>query len=141
MNWVDRRARRERLLSEGGPEVWQQVRAALQDACESYTRHYDQLQRQLRCELENGIRLRITHGRTTILVAFVQELPAIVSAANQGKLIFTIDADEDSAFVEHQGRRITPDEISELILKDLLFPATSARRADSPASGPGGWMS
>jgi len=60
MNWVERRANRENALDANASIVWDQVRVALQDACESYNSRYCPGRHEVACNLENGNRLLIT---------------------------------------------------------------------------------
>src|SRR5437868_2544818 len=68
-NWVERRAQRERVLDSGAADVWNQVRAALQNACLSYNEHYaTQSELQVRCSLETENKILIIRPIPTDLV-------------------------------------------------------------------------
>jgi hypothetical protein len=62
MNWVDRRALRERNLDDGAPKVWDQVRGAIQDSCDSFNEHYKHPNQEsaVDCKLENGRRVKVS---------------------------------------------------------------------------------
>jgi hypothetical protein len=57
MNWVERRAQRDRILDSNVIELWHAVRAAIQDACDSFNNHYsaDPDQPEVVCRLKMAI--------------------------------------------------------------------------------------
>jgi hypothetical protein len=153
-NWVDRRAHRDILL-KGAGDVWNQVCAAIQDACDSFNRHYP-AQAPVQCEQENGSRLCITRttppradltGATKVQVFVTFTTVKITAVYNDRSSTYTITADDESVFVadrratamltEHLNqrqngrpdgsRRMSPDEVSEAILKSILFPPPEER--------------
>jgi hypothetical protein len=162
LNWIDRRARRESLL-KGADGAWNQVRAAIQDACDSFNKHYP-AQAPVQCEQENGNRLCITRTipadpaltfgarRLQVLVTFTSA--KITAVYNDRSSTYKITADDESVFVvdrraagrppEHldprqlgrtdRDRRMPPDDLSEAILKSILFPLPDETR---PRAGPG----
>jgi hypothetical protein len=152
MNWVERRATRERNLDTGAPKVWDEVRGAIQDACESFNQHYPQPNRDnsAECKLENGRRVRVRRiilaDMTTVyhpqdlqvIVMFEKDVPSITATFPAGSLIFYFEADEEGAFVAVAGKRLTPDEISEKILGPVLFPPEVKTRAASIPKRPEG---
>jgi hypothetical protein len=149
-NWVERRAHREGLL-KGADDVWNQVRAAIQDACDSFNEHYP-AQAPVQYEQENGSRLCITRtipanddltfGATKVRVSVTFTAAKITAVYSDRSSTYRITADDESAFVidrratgtltEHlhqrqKGRsdgyrRMSPDDVSEAILKSILFP-------------------
>ena len=50
-NWVERRFVIEALQAKRAPELWQEVRSALQDACDSFNEHYGSATDQVECAL------------------------------------------------------------------------------------------
>jgi hypothetical protein len=148
-NWVDRRAHRDSLL-KGAGDVWNQVRAAIRDACDSFNQHYP-AQAPVQCEQENGSRLCITRttpsgedrtGATKVQVFVTFTAAKITAIYNDRSSTYKITADDECAFVmdrraaatltEHLNqrqkgrpdgsRRMSPDDVSEAILKSVLFP-------------------
>jgi len=136
-NWVERRAAVEKSLATNSGTVWNGVRSAVQDACESYRKHYAvTTERQLTDTMENGNRLRIDLPNpvplqlgghkverviTSIVISFNPRIPAIEWADNRGSHQVKISADEHEAFLENAGNRISPDSLSQMILERVLF--------------------
>src|ERR1700733_2780582 len=121
MNWVEHRAKRESTLNANAASVWEKVRAALQDACESYNVFYCSApkQQEVQCRLENPNRLLISRTefgipnfKTQIVVLYDPAEPAINSSRdNPGHAdTFSISADEDHAFAEIDGAPVEADE-------------------------------
>jgi hypothetical protein len=165
-NWVDRRAHRESLL-KGADSVWNQVRAAIEDACESFNKHYP-AQAPVQCEQENENRLYITRtvpddrdltfGATRVRVLVITfTSPKITAVYEDRSSTYTITADDESAFVIdrraarslserlHQRQpersdgdgRMSPDDVSEAMLKSILFPMPDETRPRSREPGDG----
>jgi len=88
LNWVERRALRERVLASGSLEVWNHVRAALQDACESFNTNYPT--NQVECKLENGHRLHIRGHENSVIVAFSKDVVEIDVAYPYSSTTITI---------------------------------------------------
>jgi hypothetical protein len=129
MNWIERRAKRESNLKDGVPRIWEEVKTALADACESYNKLYG------------------AGGATSVVSESTAE-QFIASLAKTGKTIFinlaqnskgtgitvkpeeesapprtfAIRSDEDSVFIVTGDKQIGADELSQLILEPLLFP-------------------
>jgi hypothetical protein len=144
MNWVEKRARTEAMLDNGAPAIWDQVRSAIQDACASFTQYYEANfpQSSLTCELENGKRVKVSrvidHGRLQRIVAFDEQEPSIKVSSDKSTSTYKIEADEQAAYVTHQGSRIDADELSKLVLEPLLFPT---KQRSHPSSYGKHWMS
>ena len=138
-NWVERRLERQRLLHAQAPELWNQIRAAIQDACESFNGLYAaDADHKVFCELENGHRLRI-HRTLPPAASFEQpkHLEALVHfhkadhtvsiTFESGAHTFYIDADHESAVFIGADRtpdasKLTPDQVSQRVLEAILFP-------------------
>jgi hypothetical protein len=135
-NWVQRRAVKERVLDTGAIGVWNEVRSALQDACESYNEHYSPNPNrvEVECQLENGNRIRITRTLpggpphfqpiiTQALVEFDSKIPSIRSTREESSASreFRISSDETFSYVVDGDARMAPDEVSRLILEPILF--------------------
>lgn len=143
MNWVDRKFARESTLAKGAPEIWNDVRAAIQDACESYNERYTATEeRRVNCQIENGKRVRVTktlrriispssyRDEAMVIVVSLLADPYRISAVGDplGQLDQKISADESSVFLEGRtGNRIEADELSRWILELLLFPSGDYR--------------
>jgi hypothetical protein len=156
LNWVDRRAIRERSLDFGAPKVWDEVRGSLQDACDSFNEHYPQSNRQdaAHCKLENGNRVKITRivsadmktsfqpQQFEVLVTFDKLAPSVTVAFPDNTAVFKIESDEESAFPTFAGKRITSDEISHKVLESVLFPNKQRTRPVSirPTGSSSDWM-
>src|ERR1039457_2986651 len=132
-NWVERRFVIEALQAKRAPELWQEVRSALQDACDSFNERYGSATDQVECALENCRRVRITrklledHSRnrhskivTTIVVSFDENSQKITAAQNSAN-IFSISSDGISVFITRKDKRLEPDEVSKEILESFLF--------------------
>ena len=135
-NWVERRAHREQLLHTHGGEMWQGVRAAVQDACESFNAHYPSIPNYaVKCKLENGYRIvvsrfipldRVTNFQDRTLhvtIGYNSQESAITVAYDEprGSRTFRITSDDQGVFILDGKTRITPDEISEKALEALFF--------------------
>lgn len=137
-NWVSRRIAVEKSLLNNSRCVWNEVRSALQDACSSYSDYYCAGRgKELTSALENGSRIRIDlpnpvtivgpsmaleSKAMSIVVAFNHKLPAVEWADDNGSHSVMIAADEKEAFLFDGEKRLSPDELSRIILEHLLFP-------------------
>jgi hypothetical protein len=135
-NWVERRAAVEKYLAEGKREIWNKVRASIQDACESYKRNYGTREPYVTATLENGSRIRVdlprmivtgTYGLgqkviKSIVVSYSSDVPSIDWADDQGNHQLKISSDENGAFVVDGVKRLSADEVSQKILEPVLFP-------------------
>lgn len=154
LNWVQRRAMRQRILDSGATKVWDAVREAIEDACDTFNEHYPQPNQDSRavCRLENGSRIKVSRTiladmvtrfrpeQFEVLIRFEKNGPAIEAVSGEAKSTFKIDSDEESAFAVLGGKRITPDEISEKLLEPVLFPKANPRPAVRPLREEGSWM-
>jgi len=153
LNWVQRRARRELILDTQAGDIWNDVRAALQDACNSYNEHYSTAPTspEVTCNLENGSRIKFARtlppdnvqrfhaARISLLVSYDKATHAInVTSDETSKSAFRITSDENAAFIEYGGKPQTPDEVSRRILEEFLFSPTAPRRPRSGPSSPAG---
>lgn len=137
LNWVERRARDEKILDEQAREVWSQVRSAVEDVCRSFAEHYEREgRREVLCEMENVNRLRI--GRTlladkvkefaytvmTAVVEFDARTRCVGVVWDTGSAKFAMLSDREGAYVYliEKDERLSADEVSKRILEPLLFP-------------------
>jgi hypothetical protein len=136
MNWVEKKAATERNLSQDGLGIWNEVRSAIQDACESWKEHYAPSGSQgPTITLENGTRMRVEPPRIIwmkatlppfhdptrleyVLIYLDKDVPAIKWTDDTGGHEVKIMADENKAFLSGN---ITADDLSKRILEHLLF--------------------
>ena len=166
LNWVDRRAHRENLL-KGADGVWNQVCAAIQDACNSFNEHYP-AQPPVQCEQENENRVCVTRtiledrdltfGATRARVLVITFTSSKITAVYEDRTsTYTITADDESVFVIDRraagslsghlrqrqpersdgDSRMSPDAVSEAILKSILFPLPDETRPRTREPGDG----
>lgn len=163
-NWIERKARREAVLNDQSNTVWQAVRSAIQDCCDTFYKYYCNpglTEREITCEPENGHRFRVTRKvlanrittyqdtKHTALIEFDEGGKCIrVTVDNKSPMIFLIDADDSRAFATHNKQEISPDDLSRKALEDLMFGKeqntrmiTQPTRPSGAAGGPSGWMS
>lgn len=143
MNWVEKKSACERALADGAPDLWNKIRSAIQDSCESYNTLYGSvMENRATCELENGKRVRIEKQIRTInspsshrddvmriVVAFHADPPR-VSVAGDGPVKsrdYPISSNETTAFIGSVERPFEPDELSKQIMEPLLFPTGNFR--------------
>jgi hypothetical protein len=127
-NWVERRFATDSSLEKNAPQLWQDVRAALQDACTSFVALYGHSRgTAVNVGLENGHRLQImsmTRGAEApsfLVVSFDSKVHEIGWVGDNAEAI-KISADRNGAFLAGpDGKRITPDELSQRILEPFLF--------------------
>src|ERR1700730_11338991 len=123
MSWVEERAQRDEVLWKGAPGVWDGVRSALQDACESYnTRYCNPDFPEVDCKLENGKRILISRNicvtdaggtrqtRGIVIVEFIERDPGIrftrTNPDESGKLRFS-STDKDVLVIDASGNPLT----------------------------------
>lgn len=134
MNFIDRRAAAAELLQLHAPEQWQNLRAAVQDCCESYTKHYSQQEHSsLTCVPENGNRLRLTlqlkpdhleriRPQTNILlIAYDPKAFAIsITSDDKSDVLLTFASDEQRLWLTYKNHEIDEDESCQLLLSAFL---------------------
>ena len=136
-NWVERRVNRSRILAEQSEDIWQTVRAAIQDACNSFQHHFGQpsvAEKALTCVPENSHRLLVSNTiqpdriknfhttKRTILIEFDEdEFIVRATVDRRTPVSFSIVADDTHAFLIHHKEEITPDRLSQLVLEEFLF--------------------
>ena len=140
-NWVQKRAQRESILASKSSGVWDLIRAALQDAVESYNEHYSNPSKpEATCKLENGKRVLITRAfysmeggsplekSLKILVEFDEQRPCIKFVQESFSGEFGLSSDDREAFVHDRGERIEPDEVSRRMLEPIFFRREERKR-------------
>ena len=140
-NWIERRFSLESSLKTHSVEVWHSVRAAIQDACESFRDRYEIADTSaLTDRLENCSRMMVSlflargGSRRTTVISFNPKVPAIEWGTEDGDRRVVISADENKAFlVDEEGKPTTPDTISKLILEPILFGADSPYKPTFPS--------
>lgn len=133
-NWVDRRAKRHALLIGQSGQVWEKIRGAIRDACDSFNENYPTFDGEppVRCNLEDGKRVSILHSNIplpdsagltscSLLVVYDPNSHTIVSPGDGGRQI-DISADEDHGYPMYAGKEISIDEPSKILVETVLFP-------------------
>jgi recombination DNA repair RAD52 pathway protein len=127
LDWVQRRAMRERNLSKDAPDVWQEVLTAIDNCCRSFREWYA-VSAKLEKKIQNGHRIVIKVTRNNppstmhVQIDFDETVPCIWAARDaRSPAQFLVDADEHSSFLKYNGERISVDDFSEIALKDALF--------------------
>jgi hypothetical protein len=135
-NWVERKSTREANLKDHAEDVWQNVRAAIQDCCESFRKHYNG---DIKDDLENGMRIRITvpyrtAPKQTILVSFNQARATIeVTTGASATKAYHIDADETHAFItDDNHKEVNADQFTQLTLESPLTKPSGPPRNTRP---------
>jgi hypothetical protein len=140
-NWVERRAKREKNLTNGASQLWEDAAKAIKACCESFSSHYRANSISVQGEIREGwlmITVARADGRGTeaqiqfsfnneprpcIRVKKITPQTTAYSSAGEVNQEFWIGSDEDHAFIEHQGGIISSDKLSEEALKDVFFPS------------------
>jgi hypothetical protein len=122
LNWVEKRLAREKQLLDSKPRLWKDVCDAMTDASRSFNQkcggNYEAVP-------TNGHRFRVFGGTRQVDVDFDQQackITASYGASPFGSKFFTVQADHNSAFITEDGKKLTPDEVSERILGKFFFP-------------------
>lgn len=133
LNWVERRARRESNLSQA-VEVWESVRTAISDCCESFNENYPHIG-QVKHQPENGRRVRVIvtfnapqRVSRNIAIEFSKgDKDSVITCTVDGGAAkkFSILADENHAFLKYANQEISPDRLTEIALEDALFKLPS----------------
>jgi hypothetical protein len=133
-NWVERRHARDHILAEQTSDVWNGVLTAIENCCESFNKRYSDIGRTER-KTQNGCSLVITifyrdqenptstSNRSQVRVT---KEGRTISATTDGGVAkaFQIESDENHAFLSN-GTEISADELSRLVLQDVLFKPLS----------------
>lgn len=130
-NWVQKRAFRDRYLRDS-ITLWQEVRSAVDECCNSFREHYIGVARVTNQE-QNGHRVLVTIRPTyepnnprQVSIKFDSEEKQITATVDGGRAdVFPIDADENHAFLTHQNKEINADEFTQIVLEDALFSSPS----------------
>jgi hypothetical protein len=131
LNWVERRARIEQTLDRDAPGLWESVRAALQDAFNSFKEHYPTQVQGLECTLEEGARLVFTRKGDAdedtsygerVVISYYDDERAIEVTENRHRQVFRIRCDRDGVYACLDNQRVTPDQLSEQVLRHVFFP-------------------
>jgi hypothetical protein len=136
MNWVEKKVRRESVLKEGAPELWNKAKTALENACLSYNQHYvteggrkvGWLSEDSKVTITKDVRLQVSSTirrdeAISVVVSFETGPPAIkVGGVGPVKsTAFPILSDEETAFIGME-REFDIEEVSKRILEPLFFP-------------------
>ena len=140
-NWVERRARQEHALRIEAPSIWNEVRAAIQDACDTFNEKYPHpTEYAVKCKLENGHRMLVTrlivadglkifqpYHAQAIIGYSAKDFEITVAYDSRASQVFRIEADGEDVFVAQGTKRITPDGLSKIALEDMFFPVAHDR--------------
>jgi hypothetical protein len=156
-NWVERRALREGLLEHKSGDLWEQLRAAIMDACDSYNVNYPgQYGASVSHKLEDGKRIQVIHSNVpsndgilrlitiSTLISFDPQIPSVTATRENSSLTFRILADETHVYLTQAGKEIDIDEASRQMIEPILFPDNVRRkpvRIVPFPTGPGSWQS
>jgi hypothetical protein len=133
MNWVEKRLAQERSLEDGTPGVWNKIRTAIQDACHTYYESSGTApERTVKCELENGKRIRTDRSLRQRDGDGRRDKEISVVASNNRRLGSQSLKPAPSAprhtefpLTKHPpslAPRVRPDAMSQAILEPLLYP-------------------
>jgi hypothetical protein len=136
MNFVARKAATRRNLQEGSGALWQGLRRALQDCCDTYRLEFSE---DVSCATENCHRLCFTKtfpaksqreadSHATLLVEYDDATRAITYSQNSGKsACLSIRSDENSVFLFDKASPIEYDAACQKILEAFLFATVPPR--------------
>jgi hypothetical protein len=134
-NWVDRRALRESQLAKAS-ELWGDVITAIRECCESFNKYFPHLgstlvnpprsgpeDSQLQVQIKSPSTPTNPPGGTRFIEIKFCDRPLSITASTAGSAgrTFAIDADEHRSFIMNEGKQISVDELSRLILEPSLF--------------------
>jgi hypothetical protein len=130
-NWVTRRAARERSLRAAAPDLWNNVRAAIQAACKSFRDEYGSTPKRVECGFDDSHRLRVTiftqkdsirdDAREDVVIALGADGKGIDVIGGHKTILSLRWYDGAARVVDVNGQRYNPDELSQLILEPLFF--------------------
>jgi|GEM_PF-3199011 len=144
MNWVQRRIKREDAIRSGVGVLWQQLASTVADVVKSYNERYGKEHGNITAEPNCGSlwlkrkamtadsnRLRSMLEDVALLIA-LEGNQSSVSAQRNGRsiIVVPIDAniDNDDLCFSQDGKPISLDEASQLLIEDFLFnPSLSAK--------------
>jgi len=142
MNWIDEKFSSEESLKDQAPQLWQQVRSAIQDSCASYNLRYEKSpETNANCTIENGKRVRVQKkirkvqgpgylDDLTVLVAEFKDNPPRISVTGDDPvktLELEIVASPLGVVIAPAINPTSPDAFAKLALESLLFPTGNYR--------------
>jgi len=153
MNWIDRKFAREDALLNGKREVWEQVRTAIADVCNSFTQRCDSPTVARNNENGHAVVVRTTFpsrfnpsmgagfsSMNVVRIEFDEQQNLISSTLNdKSPQKFQIDADENGCFISYQAAKIDADKLSQKVLEDALFKEPQVHTPSFGGSRPTGW--
>jgi hypothetical protein len=140
MNWVERKFAREDTLLNSARLVWEEVRTAIADACNSFSGRCDSPTIARNNENGHAVVVRVAfsprfhpgiagglHPLNVVRIEFDEQQNLITSTLNdKSAQKFLIDADENGCFISHQNTRIDSDKLSQKVLEEALFKEPSS---------------
>lgn len=139
VNWIDRRADKEQAIANDGGDLWQNLCIVIKEICGSFNTRYGGEYSTVRVQAENGNRIRITrqivttissshirHQDVSLQVIYDAKHFRITAACPTVQVEISLDVEFNPQenirpFLSKDGRRVSDDEASEILLKDFLF--------------------
>jgi hypothetical protein len=129
MDWVEDRARRERIVREAAPELWRDLCTAIEEAVKSMQRIYQQgpICPEFNKVHDNSVIVRMlgeNGGRSECSFTFEPDSYQITVVGVGGKRSkdrILIEEQDGQASLVIDGKRLTPDQVSRAILEPLFF--------------------
>jgi hypothetical protein len=126
-DWVKRKAMGEQFIEDEKDHIWRSLCTSLQSAANSYSVHYGGVATG---HYENDHQFRITVGSqppyqdAVIDVTFVPPEIRVVCTRGVCKAsTLILNPNKDAPFRNSNKEQLTSDQVSELILRSVFFPA------------------
>ena len=141
-NWIEREARQKERMKIGAPELWQDVMTAVEDTCNSYTKHHAEVGKA-RFQPQNGhsVLIEVAHESMPSTIADMKRrirltfdgIKSISITLDEHSLApVVINADEDRCFLTINKKEISIDEFCKYALSDGFFTPRIPQRPGSP---------
>jgi hypothetical protein len=145
-NWIDRRALCGKQLGNASAVVWQQVKAAIDECCGSYRKHFAGTAQILNQD-QNGHRVLIDvrfifppgDPRQISIVFSDAEKTIRVTVDGEKAAVFEIEADENHPFIMWQGKEIDAEQFTQIALEKPFFDSPRPPSPTSPPMKMGKW--
>lgn len=139
VNWIDRRAEKEEAIAGNGRDLWGNLSVVIKEVCESFNAHYSPEYSTVKVQAENGNRVRIIRqiartvspGHTrpedvSLQIIYEPKHFRITAACPAVKAEISVELEFNPdeyirPFLSKDGRRLSEDDASEILLKDFLF--------------------
>lgn len=148
-NWIERGARRKKNLAKAN-ELWQAIQTSIEGVCKSFNgEHADVGSVELSPQNGHSLLIEVSHEQNKSVAMDTKRRVRITFDETSSQVRFTIDehearhvkidADQERCFLKAGLKEITPDQFSELALKDALFTPRNPHRPGSPPPKVGVW--